>query len=372
MSTTTKDILSRTGTAQATAPKSIIGEETGRESSLSNWVGPYVTDMLGKGQAVASKPYEAFTGPLTAGPSALQQQAFQGVANLAVPTQQMGAFTPGTFDAEQASRYSNPFIQQALQPQLQELQRQQELKRIDNAGRMTRAGAYGGGRQAVLESELDRSYLDQAGRLTGNAYLDAYNKAQTQFNTEQGRQQTAQDATNRYGIGALQQQAGFGATQRGITSAGIAADKAQFEEERAYPYKQIQYQQSLLDGMPLTAQNFNYAQPSALQNLLSGAAGANALGNALGGSGGSGSGSGGGISGLLGNLFGSSSVPPANMSNQEFEDFWTANEAEFLSEQGDQGMSADDYYGYGDTSMLGSEDGTESFWDAQPEGYYGF
>ena len=58
------------------------GQPLGMESSLSNWAGPYVTDMLGKGKALAQTPYQAYTGPLTAGSSALQNQAFTGLAGL--------------------------------------------------------------------------------------------------------------------------------------------------------------------------------------------------------------------------------------------------------------------------------------------------
>ena len=43
-------------TAAGSAPESIIGKKTGLESSLSNWAGPYVTDMLGRGQALAATP----------------------------------------------------------------------------------------------------------------------------------------------------------------------------------------------------------------------------------------------------------------------------------------------------------------------------
>ena len=268
----------------SSANKSAAAGVVGKESALSNWVGPYVTDMLGKGQAVGNKPYEAYGGPLTAGPSALQQQAFQGVANLTVPTQQMGAYTPQTFGAEQASQYMNPYVQEALQPQLQELQRQQEIKRVANAGRLTQAGAYGGGRQAIMESELDRAGLDQASKLTGNAYLDAYSKAQGQFNVEQDRQKAAQQQNNTYGLAALQRQADLGTTQRGIESAGVAADMKQFEEERAYPYKQIQYQQGLLQGLPLSSQSYNFAQPTALESYLSAMTGVNSAANQLSGS----------------------------------------------------------------------------------------
>ena len=59
-----------------------VGQQTGTESSLSNWAGPYVTEMLGRGQALAEQPYQAYTGPLTAGASPTQQTAFQGIAGL--------------------------------------------------------------------------------------------------------------------------------------------------------------------------------------------------------------------------------------------------------------------------------------------------
>ena len=57
----------------------------GQSSSLSPFAGPYVGDMLGKGAALASMPYEAYMGPLSAGESQLQNQAFSGLANLALP-----------------------------------------------------------------------------------------------------------------------------------------------------------------------------------------------------------------------------------------------------------------------------------------------
>ena len=56
--------------------------------------------------------------------------------------------------------------------------------------------------------------------------------------------------------------------QRGIETEGIQADRLQFEEERDFPYKQVQYMQSLLQGLPIEAQSYSYAQPSALSNVL--------------------------------------------------------------------------------------------------------
>ena len=313
------------GTATATAPESTIGKKTGMESSLSNWVGPYVTEMLGRGQAVGSTPFEAYMGPLTAGESAAQTAAFQGVANLAVPTEQMTAFTPQTFGAEQATQYMNPYVQTALQPQLDELNRQQQLKRIDNASRLTRAGAYGAGRQAVMESELDRAYLDKAAEITGLGYLDAYNKAQQQFNAEQNRAMQAQNQTNVYGLNALQRQAELGRQQRAIEQEGIEADKEQFDFEQAFPYKQVQFQQSLLQGLPLAAQSYSYAQPSALANILTGTSGSQGIATSILGEG--------GIGGLISGLFGNSGTDTGGF-----------NAAATNATQ--------DYFGFGDENTL--------------------
>jgi hypothetical protein len=76
-----------------------------------------------------------------------------------------------------------------------------------------------------------------------------------------------------YGIQALGAQRLGGAEQRAIEGQGIAADIAQFQEERDYPYKQVQYQQSLLQGLPVTTQDYQYAEPSTLSNVMGGAGG---------------------------------------------------------------------------------------------------
>lgn len=307
-----------TGTAQSTGVSTpatnptvaqqgfnLVGTQTGIESSLSNWAGPYVTEMLGRGMALASQPYEAYTGQLTAGPSQLQQQAFQGLAGLAIPTEQMGAFTPQSFTTEgTAQSYMNPYIQQALQPQLDELRRQTDLARIAQAGRLSRAGAYGGGRQAVMESELDRAYLDKAAQVTGKGYADAYNAAAAQFNAEQARQQSAQELANLYGMQALQRQADLGAAQRAIEGEGIAADIKQFEQELAFPYKQNTYLASLLQNLPLKSQDYTYAEPSQLEQVVGGSYGVQSLYDRLFGGAGSAVGSavGSGISSILGDV----------------------------------------------------------------------
>jgi hypothetical protein len=261
--------------AGGAAADPIVGQQTGTESSLSNWAGDYVTNMLGKGQALANQPYQAYTGPLSAGQSTAQQAAFQGVGNLSVPTEQMGAagFQPQKFTAQAAQDYMNPYLQSALNPQIEEARRQAQITRLGDANRLTQAGAYGGSRQAIMESELNRNLGQNLANITGQGYQTAYDKAMQQFNTEQSAAQQAQNLTNQYGLQALQNQANLGAQERAIQAEGIAADIAQFEEERDFPYKQTQYQQSLLQGLPLAAQSYSYAKPSQLSELLGGSSG---------------------------------------------------------------------------------------------------
>jgi hypothetical protein len=53
------------------------------------------------------------------------------------------------------------------------------------------------------------------------------------------------------------------------SSQGIAADYAQFKEERDFPYKQVQYQQSLLQDLPISAEETSYIEPSEFSQILS-------------------------------------------------------------------------------------------------------
>ena len=250
-----------------------VGQQTGTESSLSNWAGPYVTGMLAKGEALANQPYQAYGGPMTAGESDLQKTAFQGIAGLTIPTEQMGAFAPQQFDAGQAQKYMNPYLTSALDPQIAEAKRQADIQNLQNRASATKAGGFGGGRGALMESENQRNLMQNLSGITGKGYSDAYNQAMQQFNVEQGRGQTAQDAANVYGLAALQKQGEAGQAQRDIEQQGISADVKEFETQREYPYKQVQYQQSLLQGLPTAAQTYSYSQPSALSEVLSGSGG---------------------------------------------------------------------------------------------------
>lgn len=267
-------VATSTGTTGTTGTTSTVGQQTGTESSLSNWVGPYVTDMLGRGQALSEQPYQTYTGPLTAGASNLQQQAWEGISGLQIPTGQQTMYTPGSYtDAGTAQKYMNPYLQQALNPQIAEARRQAEIENLKNKAAATKAGAYGGSRQALMESENQRNLLQNLANITGQGYQKAYDTGAQQFLAEQNLQKGATEANRAYGLQGLAAQQAAGTAARDIEQQGVAADYAQFQEARDYPYKQVQYMQSLLQGLPLAAQSYTYSQPSTLSNILTQAGG---------------------------------------------------------------------------------------------------
>ena len=250
----------------------LAGKATGQESGLAQYAGDYVTDMLGKGKALGNEDYNAYMGPLTAGTSDLQTQAFEGIGGLASSFDPSGMGTSGyadqTFTGDIAQQYMNPYLQASLDPQIAEARRQSEIDRVNNASRMTQAGSFGGSRQAVMDAQNQGNLQRNLAGITGQGYADAYRNALGQFNTERDRSMVGQDKTNLYGMEGLRALSDAGATQRGIETEGIQADRLQFEEERDFPYKQVQYMQSLLQGLPIEAQSYSYAQPSALSNVL--------------------------------------------------------------------------------------------------------
>lgn len=297
---------------------------TGTEQAPASWTGTYVQDMLGQGQALANAPYQQYQGPLTAGASELQNKAFTTAGNLATPSSigtaantagtiankaQGLAYTPNTatFDSGAAQKYMNPYLQQSLNPQLAEARRQSDITAQQNNAAMTKAGAFGGGRQAILTGENQRNLGSNLANITGQGYNTAFTNAMSQFNADQARKMQENQFGANYGLQGLQTglqaaqtqgqlgstqnqadlanlnaQAGLGAQQRGIESEGIAADKAAFEQARDNPYKMLQFQQSLLNGLPISAQNYQMAGTNTLQDIAGGMTTADKLLAALG------------------------------------------------------------------------------------------
>ena len=291
---------------------------------LADWAAPYITNYLGQAQALSQTPYQTYQGPLTAGASNLQNTAFQGLGSLTMPssigdaattagniaTKAQGlSYTPTTqaFDATQAQNYMNPYLQASLNPQLEEARRQSQITQQQNAGRMTQAGAFGGGRQAILDAETQRNLGTNLANITGQGYNTAFTNAQQQFNADQQRKmQEAQygagfglqglqtglqgaqaqgqigNMFNTANLGNIQAQLAGGAQERGITSEGIAADLGEFEKQRQFPYQQVQFQRDMISGLPTGSVTNTPGQLSGIGSLLSVLGGGTAAAGALG------------------------------------------------------------------------------------------
>jgi hypothetical protein len=262
--------------------------------------------MLGKAQAISEQPYSVYQGPMTAGQSDLQSNVFKGLGELSFPGQ-LGqtfssgsaytppAMTPGAYTSGAigtgagmsggigglggmaggttgatgtsgtttpplgvASQYMNPYLQSVLQPQLEELRRQSQMNMQPGMAKLTQAGGYGGGRQAIMESEANRNLLQAQNQAIGTGYASAYDKAMQQFNTEQGQAKTLADMMS-----------GAGAQQRGIEQEGISADYNEFLAQRDYPQKMLQFQQSMLQGLPISTVSTSPASMTGLGSLQS-------------------------------------------------------------------------------------------------------
>lgn len=326
------------------------------EQTLSSYIGPYVTNMLGKSQAVANEPYQVYQGPMTAGQSNLQSKVFQGLGGLSFPgnlgksfaspmggqqpqyggTSAAGGLPPGAMampaykssfppnmsefvsgmpmeepvpdylsgagdmrlaveptEAEMpqlnqldpsvsrpnmpmgsgtlgtaqtgmpqqggiasltppppqgsqqpsniAQSYMNPYLQSVLDPQMAELRRQNEITNMQANAKLTGAGAFGGGRQAIMNAENARNLMQEQNKTVGQGYASAYDKAMGQFNTEQGQ---SKDLVNML--------ANAGQAERGIEQEGITADYNEFLAQRDDPMKKTQYLQSMLQGLPIS------------------------------------------------------------------------------------------------------------------------
>lgn len=113
-----------------------------------------------------------------------------------------------------------------------------------------------------MNAENNRNLMQEMNKTVGQGYASAYDRGQQQFNAEQAQGRSLADF--------MAQQ---GNAQRGIEAEGMAADKASFEAARENPYKMLQFQQSMLQGMPVSATSYNIAQPTKLQEVMAGAAG---------------------------------------------------------------------------------------------------
>jgi hypothetical protein len=320
------------------------------QQTVSGYAQPYVSDLLGKTQAFTGEPTPVYTGQLTAGPSYLQEQAWQGLSGLTLPeglteagqnlqnistkaqnltfdpvnftntynaptpyqgivalnqfsptadyqgiqaTNQYAGTTPysgiqsinqyaatspytaaniqntyqaagknfvptnittGTFDQAAAQQYMNPYIQTALNPQLEALQRQAAINQQGDMAKLAKAGAFGGSRQAILQGQNEYNLLAQQADLIGKGYNQAYAQAGQQFTSDQARALQAQQVNV--------DQAKY-AAQLGMTDAQLMAQYGMTAAQANEASKQFAAQQAQVNA----AQQAQYGQAAQAANV---------------------------------------------------------------------------------------------------------
>jgi len=163
--------------------------------------------------------------------------------------------TTGTFDQAAAQQYMNPYIQTALNPQLEALQRQAAINQQGDMAKLAKAGAFGGSRQAILQGQNEYNLLAQQADLIGKGYNQAYNQAGQQFTADQARQLQAQQSNV--------DQAKY-AAQLGMTDAQLMAQYGMTAAQANEASRQFSQQQALANAQN-TAQYGTTAQAANIQ-----------------------------------------------------------------------------------------------------------
>jgi len=262
---------------------------------------PYITDILEKAQAQEEARqavgYPVFPGPRIAAFTPEEQAAQAGIVSLVGASQPSFDIAKG-LTAASALEDTSPAIQARMSPYMQnvvdiqkrEAERGVEARRQQLAAQGVAAGGYGGTREALMQSELERNLQQQLGDIQATGSQAAFQQAQQSLANLRQRQMgagqqmaglgTAQQASAMKELGAL---SGIGEQQRQQQQKALDLAFQQFREEQTYPEASLQQYQSIIRGFPISptttqTQQSILPQPSLSQQLIGGASALAGLG----------------------------------------------------------------------------------------------
>ena len=213
---------------------------------------------------------------------AAQDQAQKDAYTMA--TTGVGAYKPYVAEAEKLlgagagtgvgtiQDYMSPYQQQVIDYSLEEFDRNAGIKRQQMRDQAIRAGAFGGGRDQVLQSEYERG-SDRDRLLLQSGLL--------QQGFQQAQQARAQDFERQKGLASMVpglQQADVsalgqvGAIQQAQTQAGLDATREAARQAAFLPQENLQRYAGqvtgLMGGYPAQTQSTNVPNPSPMQTAL--------------------------------------------------------------------------------------------------------
>lgn len=241
--------------ALATAPTPTISPVTGRTAQIGQVAAP---------QAASIQAIPTFGG------ATIQQ--LQGPTAAQIGTVQAPQFR-GLLDTD-IGAYQSPYQQQVIDLALQDIQRQSDIARGQAQSRAIGAGAFGGSRSALIESEATRPFAEQAARTAASLRQSGFQQAQQAAQADLARQQqlgvfgAEQEQQRALQQAQLEQQAGltgFGAErERALRQADLAQQAGlagqDIAAQRAIQQAQLQQQAGLLGAEQAQARALEQAR----------------------------------------------------------------------------------------------------------------
>lgn len=164
-----------------------------------------------------------------------------------------------------AEAYMSPYMQSVVDIQKREAARQAGIQGTQQQAQAAQAGAFGGGRDAIMRAERERNLAQQMGDIQATGSQAAYQQAQQQFNAEQNARLQAQQANQQAGltVGGQNLAANLGVQQLG-TQTGLQTSLANLSNQQQAA---VQNQAAQLQAQGMNAQQ---AMQAALANQQAG------------------------------------------------------------------------------------------------------
>ena len=196
-------------------------------------------------------PTSTYTGSqFIQGQSGLEQQAATAAAGL-------GALT----GAQGYQQFQSPYQQQVIDASLAEFDRNAAVQQTGLRDQAIQSGAYGGGREGIMQAEAMRNNQLNRGQLQSGLLQEGFQNAQAQALAQLQAQQ---------GLGTYQTQ--LGGQQRQIDQAGLSAQQESAREAAFADYTRLglvgPQLASVIGGFPAATQTQSTPPPSASQQLM--------------------------------------------------------------------------------------------------------
>ena len=257
----------------------------------------FLADIFAQAEALKETPMP-FAPQQLAGLSETQQQAAQlGKAGIGsylpymqaatLAAQQSGAFNqPGA-----VTQFMNPFEQAVIDQSMQDIARSGQMQQNQLAAQAAGAGAFGGSRGALAQSELTRNILDQQARTAAQLRASGFGQAQqaAQQAAQLAGQQAAQFGTmagqaQQFGTQDINTLLGLGSMEQSQAQAALDVARQNALAQQALPFQQVGFMSDIFRGVPSLQQTSTATTtppPSTGSQLLGlGIAGLGAAGSA--------------------------------------------------------------------------------------------